>query len=132
MRTNAITLGGSIVLHGLGEAVLVTLGACSQPQIAPDLSSDVPQERILGLAEATRQNDPSAAKEYVVMLDSSDPAVRMFAIGALKRMTGETKGYDFAAPRAQAGRAVSAPGPRGSRPGGPQPGGGDRPRPPAQ
>lgn len=80
----------------------------------------------MGLAEATRQNDPSAAKEYVVMLESGDPAVRMFAIGALKRMTGETKGYDFAAPEPKRAPAVSAWA-AWIEAGGPQPGGGPSP-----
>ncbi len=32
------------------------------------------------------------------MLDSQDPALRMFAIGALKRLTGETMGYHYGDP----------------------------------
>jgi hypothetical protein len=84
------------------------VAGCAQPEVAADLESDVPQERIMGLAEAARRNDPDAADDYVVMLESSDPAVRMFAIGALERLTGETKGYDYAAPESDRAPAVAA------------------------
>lgn len=89
-------------------AAVGALGGCSQPKVEADIDSDVPQERLMGLAASVRANDRSAAREYVEMLESQDPAVRMFAIGALERMTGETKGYDFAAPERDRSAAVSA------------------------
>lgn len=96
------------VLAALCGAAVGALGGCSQPKVEADIESDVPQERLMGLAASMRANDRSAAREYVEMLESQDPAVRMFAIGALERMTGETKGYDFAAPERDRAEAVGA------------------------
>ena len=84
----------------------VVVSGCSQPAVAPDLASDVPQERILGLAAAMRERDAEAIPEYVTMLRSDDPAVRMFAIGALRDLTGESFGYDYGAPEADCAEAV--------------------------
>ena len=39
-------------------------------------------------------------------LESDDAAERMLAITALERITGETFGYDFAAPRAERTAAI--------------------------
>ena len=96
------------VLAALCGTAVGALGGCSQPKVEADIDSDVPQERLMGLAESVRANDRSAARAYVEMLESQDPAVRMFAIGALERMTGETKGYDFAAPERERAAAVAA------------------------
>jgi len=60
----------------------------------------------MGLAEAMRAHDEAAIPQYVTMLRSDDPAVRMFAIRALFDLTGETFGYDYGAPEAERAAAI--------------------------
>ncbi len=51
----------------------------------------------MAAAQTIRDGDQSHVRDLIIMLDSSDPAVRMIAIGGLERLTGETFGYDYAA-----------------------------------
>jgi HEAT repeat protein len=43
--------------------------------------------------------DESAIPELIRMLESTDPGARLLAIRSLERLTGQTLGYDYAAPR---------------------------------
>lgn len=56
---------------------------------------------------AARNGDVGAAKQIVEQLDSDDPAVRLLAIGALERLTGETHGYCHADPTEQRQIAIA-------------------------
>jgi len=60
-----------------------------------------PASQLAALERAIEANDRSKIPEMIELLDSDDPAVRLFAILGLERMTGETHGYDFAAPEAE-------------------------------
>lgn len=60
--------------------------------------ADDPASQLAALEQAVEANDRSKIPEMIELLDSDDPAVRMFAILGLERLTGETHGYDFAAP----------------------------------
>jgi hypothetical protein len=85
---------------------LLTMGACSSPQPRADVTSTVPEERALGLAEVGQQEDRARIPEVVALLDSADPGIRMFAIRTLERLTGETLGYDYAAAEHERAEAV--------------------------
>lgn len=82
------------------------LCACTLPQKRAGFQSVDPSERTLAIAQAARDKDPATVPELIEELDSADPAVRMMAIGALRRITGETMGYDHAAPRAERNLAI--------------------------
>ena len=58
---------------------------------------DDPASQLAALDRAVETNDRSNVPDMIRLLDSDDPAVRMFAILGLERMTGQTHGYDFAA-----------------------------------
>lgn len=60
-----------------------------------------PSTQLAALNQAIEANDRSKIPDMIELLDSDDPAVRMFAILGLERMTGQTLGYDFAAPEAE-------------------------------
>ena len=52
----------------------------------------------MAATDVIRSGDASQARELIIMLESSDPAVRLIAIRGLERLTGETFGYDYADP----------------------------------
>jgi len=81
------------------------LVACSQPALRADADSRLPSERALAAAMARSDERVTDAK-LVDLLDSQDPAVRLLAIDALERRTGETLGYHFADPPTERALAV--------------------------
>ncbi len=73
----------------------LVVGCASPPG---GFSSPVPSKRMDAAIEAAANNDRTAIPHLILMLESDDPLVRMVAIGALERLTGEERGYDHAAP----------------------------------
>jgi HEAT repeats len=73
------------------------LTACG-PTITADFDSPEPAARNAAIIKAVETHDASAVPDLVRMLDSDDPATRLLAINALERITGQTMGYDHAAP----------------------------------
>ena len=74
----------------------VAASACSTPRPEKDVRNPDPSGKIPAYKEAVRGKDRRAARQMVKDLDSDDPAVRMFAIVALRRLTGgEEFGYQY-------------------------------------
>lgn len=101
---------------------LAALAGCI-PQPAPGIDSPEPALRLDAIRAAVARHDQAAVPPLIALLDSDDPATRLFAIRALENLTGETLGYDYAAPererneaaarwaeRARAGTMPAAPG----------------------
>jgi hypothetical protein len=88
-------------VRGYVRLIAVVLGslaglACSGPGPEKDVRNPDPSGKIPAYKEAVREKDRKAARQMVKDLDSEDPAVRMFAIIALRRMTGgDTFGYQY-------------------------------------
>jgi len=78
-----------------GAAVLAPAGGCGRGRVKPDIHSPDPSQKIPGIVRAVRQRDLPEARHMVEDLSSDDAAVRMFAIGGLRRLTGETFGYNY-------------------------------------
>ena len=76
------------------------------PPIPEGFDSPDPAMRLQAIAEAGRHRDPSAVPDLIEQLESTDPGARLMAIRALERITGETLGYDYAAPLWERGNAV--------------------------
>lgn len=53
------------------------------------------------MLEVAAANDTSKIPELIAALDSDDSAVRLTAIRTLERLTGQTLGYDYAAPESE-------------------------------
>lgn len=68
--------------------------------------SPEPGRRIEAAARAAERRDRAAIRPLISMLDSDDPAARLVAIRALERITGQTLGYDHAAPEHERRLAV--------------------------
>lgn len=96
------------VLCGLG--VLCVTGWL-MPGCTPDLPTGFdsldPHERAEAIVRSAEAGDSSAVPKLIELLDSDDPGIRLLAIQALERMTGQRFGYDYAAPEAQRRESVA-------------------------
>ena len=54
-----------------------------------------PAVKIRAMKRLVREHDVNAARKLVAELDSDDPAVRLYAIEALERLTGERFEYQY-------------------------------------
>jgi hypothetical protein len=70
-------------------------GGCRAPRPEPSLASENPQALIPAIRGVAEDGELSAAPALVASLESDDPAVRLYAIEALERMTGRTLGYRY-------------------------------------
>lgn len=77
----------------VGIALLA--GGCRAAKPDPDVRHPDPSVKIPAMKTAVRQQDRAAIAQLIEDLDSDDPAVRLYAIGALRRMTGEDHGYRY-------------------------------------
>jgi HEAT repeat protein len=75
-----------------GAAVL---GACAPPASKGGFDSPDPAAKLYAIERAMKRGDQAAVPRIVEQLDSDDPAVRMLAISALEKLTGETRGYRY-------------------------------------
>ncbi len=70
-------------------------GGCAAPRPVRNVTNPDPSGKIPAIKQAVRDKNARAAPQLVKDLNSEDPAVRFFAIGALRRLTGETLGYQY-------------------------------------
>jgi len=81
---------------GLGLMLgLCGLTGCSAPRPAPNIADADPTVKIAGIRQAVERKDRAALPALVEQLDSDDPAVRLFALGALERFAGQRFGYEY-------------------------------------
>jgi HEAT repeat protein len=72
----------------------------------PRFDSPVPQQRFAAIRRAGRELDRAAVPDLIRQLGSEDTLVRLAAIDALRRITGETLGFDPDAPDEERRRAI--------------------------
>jgi len=84
---------------------LTALAGCL-PTESTSLQSRDPVKRMEAMVDAADDHDRAKIPGLVKLLDSDDPATRMLAIRSLEEITGDTLGYDHAAPRRQRNEAV--------------------------
>lgn len=88
-------------------AVGAALGAgCSSPPVGFD--TDYPGGLIPAITRAARERDRDSIPDLIELLDNADPAVRFASIHALERITGQTLGYNHAAPEDERRERVAA------------------------
>jgi hypothetical protein len=68
------------------------------PPVPQGFDSPDPTARLTAIADAGERGDRAAVHELIRQLESTDPGARLLAIRSLQRITGETFGYDYAAP----------------------------------
>ena len=90
------TAGGRAVLAAVVGHVVGFAGAgCTAPRPPLVVTNPDPSVKIPAYKKAVRAKDRAAVRQFVKDLDSDDPAVRLYAIDALRRMTGNTFGYRY-------------------------------------
>ena len=87
-------------------ALVIAAAAGCGPSMPRGFDSPEPAARMDAVVQAARTNDRSAVPKIVPLLESDDPATRLLAIRTLEQLTGQTLGYDYAAPEAERGAAV--------------------------
>jgi hypothetical protein len=81
---------------GLGLVLgLCGVMGCTAPRPSPNIADADPTVKIAGIRQAVARKDRAALPALVEQLDSDDPAVRLFAMGALERFAGERFGYEY-------------------------------------
>lgn len=75
----------------------LSLAACHEPAARRELSHPDSMVKILTIKEISRQErgDQQTLAQLVAELDNRDPAVRMYAINALRNLVGESFGYRY-------------------------------------
>jgi len=74
-------------------AAFGALGGCAGPDKTADIKAAAPQQRIAAIHDAGQSGNTDAIPGLIEQLASDDPAVRMYAIQALERITGERRGF---------------------------------------
>lgn len=82
------------------------LAGCSSPSDAVGFEENDPAARMRAMHQAAVEQDEDAVLPLIKRLESDDPAERLIAIHTLERITGQTLGYDHAAPRQERAAAV--------------------------
>ncbi|MAE63080.1 MAG: hypothetical protein CMJ18_02305 [Phycisphaeraceae bacterium] len=77
---------------------LLLLGCAPPPARDGGFHSDDPASKLYAIVRAGSDADHDSIPHLIEQLDHDDPAVRMFAIVALERITGDRLGYNPYAP----------------------------------
>lgn len=97
----AVAWAGMLAVLALG-----CTGGGTRRSLATALQSGNASERIRASVQAGRQRDMRAVPLLVERLEDSSADVRLFAIRALEKITGQTLGYRYFAPPAERAEAV--------------------------
>jgi hypothetical protein len=62
---------------------------------ARKVSDPDPADKIPAIAKAVQEHDASVAPQLIADLDNDDPAIRFYAIGGLRSLTGQDLGYHY-------------------------------------
>jgi hypothetical protein len=76
-------------------AFAALIAGCTLPPTTRDLNDAEPTAKIPAIKMAALKKDDAHISQLVEDLDSDDPAIRLFAIRALKDLTGETFDYQY-------------------------------------
>jgi len=86
----------------------LAISGCSAPRPTIEVTNPDPSGKIPAMKKAVREHDLTVVRQLVKDLDSDDPAVRLFAIQALEKLTGQRYGYEYYADELQRKPALSA------------------------
>jgi len=87
---------------------MMLVAGCARPHTPypESFNSFLPEERILAAKHAAEIHDRGAIPLLVDRLEDDDPAVRLFTILALEKLTGTRLGYDYSSDDFQRARAA--------------------------
>lgn len=81
-------------------------GCCGCVPNPKGFDSPAPSARLEAVLETARERDQKRIPDLITQLGSDDPAVRLFTIRTLERLTGETLGYHYADPEPKRREAI--------------------------
>ena len=84
--------------------LLLAAGAvvgCNGPGLIDRLKAEDPRTRLIAIQEAGQTEDRRALPYLADMLSDEEGDVRLFSVGALRKITGESMGYHSYDPPAQ-------------------------------
>ena len=101
MRSLSVTILGCAL-------VAACLSGCGPPakSLYERMQAEDSQVRLDAVHEAGEKKDAKAAPYLVDRLTDTEPVVRMFAILALEKITGDRMGYEYYGPAAKRDEAV--------------------------
>jgi hypothetical protein len=73
----------------------VSLGSLGCSFREPSLGSSDPALKVPAIKAAVQQDGTATEKQLVGELDNDDPAIRLYAISGLERLTGQRFGYEY-------------------------------------
>ncbi len=96
--------GQLVIASGLAVTIAALVG-CAPPRSDAGLDADAPPPRIAAIHHAGQSRDAAAVPKLIEQLASDDPAIRLYAIAALQKITGRRHGYQ---PHARAEQRAAA------------------------
>ena len=87
-------------------AVTALLAGCSTA-VGPSYEDPTPEARLGAIRESAKTGSEGDLPHLIENLSSDDASVRLAAIGALRRITGQTNGYRFDASSAERSEAIA-------------------------
>ncbi|HWB19577.1 MAG TPA: hypothetical protein VG711_04695 [Phycisphaerales bacterium] len=84
-----------VICFLLSAVTLAVTPGCGPPATEARFDSANPSAKIYAIQRAEKDHDLSKLCNIIDQLDSDDPAVRLVAIGALRKLTGQTHGYEY-------------------------------------
>ena len=91
----------------LAVACATLLFAGCSTSVAPSYQDPTPEARLGAIKESARTGSEADLPHLIENLSSDDEAVRFAAIGALRRITGQTNGYRFDAPSSERSEGIA-------------------------
>jgi HEAT repeat protein len=91
----------------LAVACASLLFAGCSTSVEPSYQDPTPEARLGAIKESARPGSEADLPHLIENLSSDDEAVRLAAIGALRRITGQTNGYRFDAPSSERSEGIA-------------------------
>lgn len=104
MRPPSLRL--ALAYSSLAATLLASLCACGSGGGRRDLQSRYPLDRARAIVDAAERGDAESVHQLVTLLEDDDGAIRMYAILALERLSGQTYGYRYHDPEPARAEAV--------------------------
>lgn len=103
---SALTLSSRRIVLALAAGSLLSAACHPHARSREAWQSSNPLDRIDAIIQATEARSPDAVPALVGLLQDRDRAVRLYAILALEKLTGQTYGYQYYAHETERRAAV--------------------------
>lgn len=97
----------NLIIPAVPMIAMTIMGGCGPKASEGGFDSDNPAAKLYAIRDAGERKDTTAVPQLVEQLDNDDPAVRVFAIEALERITGQRMGYNPNVSRHDRAKAVN-------------------------